>query len=176
MREFNMETKEHNAQAIMYSIICTHHRLYINNGNIPVFPGYIWNTWQNMMVQPPQVHSHGKNMTTLGKMDTSDLMMKIRWVTNISFQWPNWPVEHTQLIKKNPQNLFVSDIYIANAKYHWCCANLQRNWDSYQQQRRDTLIKTVVRSAHTTCHLSSSHVLQTYIGSRVWHKITIIAK
>ena len=36
-----------------------------------------------MMVQPPQTHNHG-NMTTMGKVDTSDLMMiVIRCVTNI---------------------------------------------------------------------------------------------
>ena len=29
-----------------------------------------------------------KNMTTMGKVDTSDLMMIIRWVMNIFFQSP----------------------------------------------------------------------------------------
>ena len=29
-----------------------------------------------------------KNMTTIGKVDTSDLMMIIRWIINISFQSP----------------------------------------------------------------------------------------
>ena len=37
-------------------------------------------------------------MTTMGKVDTSDLMMIIRWVVNIFFQSPKleWPVQHMQ--------------------------------------------------------------------------------
>ena len=31
-----------------------------------------------------------KNMTTMGKVDTSDLMMIIRWIINISFQSPKF--------------------------------------------------------------------------------------
>ena len=49
------------------------------------------------------------NMTTMGKVDTSDLMMIIQWVTNISFQSPKleWPVQHMQphiLQKGNRKN------------------------------------------------------------------------
>ena len=35
-----------------------------------------------------------KNMKTMGKVDTSDLMMIITWTIDISFQWPylNGPV------------------------------------------------------------------------------------
>ena len=92
------QTNEHDLQAMMYPIICKYHRLNINNGNkAPVFPGYICNRWQNMIVQPSQTHNHGKNMTTMGKVDTSDLMMIIRWVTNIFFHLnSNGPVQHMQ--------------------------------------------------------------------------------
>ena len=42
----NLQTNEHNLQGIMYPIICTYHRLHINNGNkVPVFPGYICHGW-----------------------------------------------------------------------------------------------------------------------------------
>ena len=40
---------------------------------------FIW----DMIVQPPQSHNLRKNMTTMGKVDTFDLMMIIRWVMNI---------------------------------------------------------------------------------------------
>ena len=40
-----------------------------------------------MMVQPPQANSHG-NMTTMGTVDTSDLMMIIRWIIDISSGTP----------------------------------------------------------------------------------------
>ena len=58
-----------------------------------------------MMVQPPQTHNHG-NMKTMGRIDTSGLMMLIRLVRNISFrssgpEWDSWT--HTAL-------------YIANTK------------------------------------------------------------
>ena len=61
MRWCSLQTNEHHLQAIMYPIICKYHRLNINNGNkVPVFPGYICNRWQNMIVQPSQTHNHGK--------------------------------------------------------------------------------------------------------------------
>ena len=61
MRWCSLQTNEHDLQAIMYPIICKYHRLNINNGNrVPVFPGYICNRWQNMIVQPSQTHNHGK--------------------------------------------------------------------------------------------------------------------
>ena len=50
----------------------------------------VHNNWQNMMVQPPQAHSHRKNENN-GKdwnIDASSLMMIIRWFTNISSQSP----------------------------------------------------------------------------------------
>ena len=61
MRWCSLQTNEHDLQAIMYPIICKYPRLNINNGNkVPVFPGYICNRWQNMIVQPSQTHNHGK--------------------------------------------------------------------------------------------------------------------
>ena len=61
MRWCSLQTNEHDLQAIMYPIICKYHRLNINNGNkVPVFPRYICNRWQNMIVQPSQTHNHGK--------------------------------------------------------------------------------------------------------------------
>ena len=61
MRWCSLQTNEHDLQAIMYPIICKYHRLNINNGNkVPVFPGYICNRWQNMIVQTSQTHNHGK--------------------------------------------------------------------------------------------------------------------
>ena len=58
MRWCSLQTNEHDLQAIMYPIICKYHRLNINNGNkVPVFPGYICNRWQNMIVQPSQTHN-----------------------------------------------------------------------------------------------------------------------
>ena len=61
MRWCSLQTNKHDLQAIMYPIICKYHRLNINNGNkVPVFPGYICNRWQNMIVQPSQTHNHGK--------------------------------------------------------------------------------------------------------------------
>ena len=61
MRWCSLQTNEHDLQAIMYPIICKYHRLNINSGNkVPVFPGYICNRWQNLIVQPSQTHNHGK--------------------------------------------------------------------------------------------------------------------
>ena len=38
---------EHDPQATLYPIICTHHGLHSNNTNKnPAFLGYIWNSWQ----------------------------------------------------------------------------------------------------------------------------------
>ena len=61
MRWCSLQTNEHDIQAIMYPIVCKYHRLNNKNGNkVPVFPGYICNRWQNMIVQPSQTHNHGK--------------------------------------------------------------------------------------------------------------------
>ena len=66
MRWCNLQTNEHDLQAIMYPIVCKYHRLNINRLNtnnwnkVPVFPRYICNRWQNMVVQPSQTHNHGK--------------------------------------------------------------------------------------------------------------------
>ena len=49
--------------------------------------GYIWNR-QHMMVQPPQAHNHENNITTIWKVDTSDLMMIIRLVIDKSSRSP----------------------------------------------------------------------------------------
>ena len=58
MRWCGLQTNEHDLQAIMYQIVCKYHRLNIKNGNkVPVFPGYICNRWQNMIVQPSQTHN-----------------------------------------------------------------------------------------------------------------------
>ena len=40
-----------------------------------------------MMVQPPQAHNP-ENVTTMGKVYTSDLMMIIRWIINVSSRSP----------------------------------------------------------------------------------------
>ena len=42
----------------------------------PIFPGYIWNR-QHMMVQPLQAHKHGKNMTSMRKVDTLRFELQI---------------------------------------------------------------------------------------------------
>ena len=61
LRCCNLQTNEHDLQAIMYPIVCKYHRLNINRLNtnnwnkVPVFPRYICNRWQNMVVQTPLV-------------------------------------------------------------------------------------------------------------------------
>ena len=64
---------------------------------------YIWNR-QHMMVQPPQAHNHEKYDNN-GKVDTYDLMMIIRWVTNISSrsirrEWASSPHSIPHISKK----------------------------------------------------------------------------
>ena len=56
-------------------------------------PEYIWNQY-HMMAQPR------KNMNHIGKLDTSDLMQIIRWVTNISSRSPK--LEYDSLTYTNP--------------------------------------------------------------------------
>ena len=66
MRLCNLQTNEHDLQAIMYPIVCKYHGLNINRLNtnnwnkVPVFPRYICNRWQNMVVQPSQTQNNGK--------------------------------------------------------------------------------------------------------------------
>ena len=64
----------------MYPIIRIYHRLYINNGNkvsrdIHVPDDRIW--WYNHVR-----HATTENMTTMRKVDTSDLMMIMKRVIN----------------------------------------------------------------------------------------------
>ena len=59
------------------------HTLWLHSNKIkkmPAFPGYIWNR-QYMMIQPHQASGTQprKHMKTMGKFDTSDLMMIIFW-------------------------------------------------------------------------------------------------
>ena len=46
------------------------------------------NNSQNMVIQPPQAHNQRKNKNNgkYWKIDTSGLMMNVRWFTNISSQ------------------------------------------------------------------------------------------
>ena len=69
----------------MYSIICIHRRLHRSNSNKNLaFPAYMkqlveYNGKTTSDKQPR------KNMTTIGKVDTSDLIMMIRrWLSNIT--------------------------------------------------------------------------------------------
>ena len=96
MRWCSVQTNEYYLQAITYPTICAY-KLHNNDENkIPVFPECICNTWQNMMyVTNISDTRPRKNMITMGKVDTSDLMMIIKWAINISFQspelkWVSW--------------------------------------------------------------------------------------
>ena len=81
-------------KANTYPTISNHKLHNTNENKFPVFPECIYNKWQNMMsgTQPR------KNMKTMGKVDTSDLMMILTWAIDVSFQSPylNGPVEHIQ--------------------------------------------------------------------------------
>ena len=76
-------TGEHSRKLPSNPIICQYHRLNINNG--PSIPGiYVkqMTEYDSTAISDTQL----QYMTTVEKVDTSDLMMIIRWVINISFQ------------------------------------------------------------------------------------------
>ena len=55
------QTNDYDLQAIMYPLICTNHWLYTSNETeFPPFPGYIWNSWPNIRIQPRQTNNYGK--------------------------------------------------------------------------------------------------------------------
>ena len=64
---------------MIFGPLCT--QLFVNIIDCTVgmektaFPRSIWRKWQKMMVQAPQTQSW-KNTTTMGKVDTSDLIYK----------------------------------------------------------------------------------------------------
>ena len=74
MRWCNEQTNEHDQPAKTYPTISTHHKLHKNNENkIPVFPECIViHDVTNISGTQPR-----KNVITMGKVDTSDLMMII---------------------------------------------------------------------------------------------------
>ena len=78
-----------------------------------------------------------KNMITMGKVDTSDLMMIITWAINISFQspelkWVSWThttpyilmtkvIERTSsMLDTPPQDKFYKRLQVFNACEHSC--------------------------------------------------------
>ena len=83
----NIVAKQRIRQAILYQNIYTHHSPRSGKGtkNISVIE-CIWDNWQNIITtldtQPR------KYMTALENIDTSDLMLMIRWVTHVSFRSP----------------------------------------------------------------------------------------
>ena len=108
--EYDLQaTNEYDLQAKGYPTICTHYKLINNNKNkLPVLPECICNKWQQMMQQTYQAHNHG-NMITLGKVDTSDLMMIITWARDIFIQspklkWDNWTHKTPYIVMKMKGN------------------------------------------------------------------------
>ena len=83
-----MRTSKYDPQALMCLRICTHHRLHCDNEKKSHISWYMHNNSQNMVIQPPQAHNQRKNKNNGKdwKIDTSGLMMKVRWFTNISSQ------------------------------------------------------------------------------------------
>ena len=87
-----MEINKCDNQTIIYSIICAHHK--IAQKQKPPFRDIYkkptaYNGTTTWGTQPR------KHMTTMGDIDTSDLTMSIRWVTNSSSQLPNLNESHT---------------------------------------------------------------------------------
>ena len=103
-----LQTNEYDLQGKPYPTICTHHKLHNNNENkFPVFPERICNKWQEYDVTNISGTKPRKNMITMGKVDTSDLMM-ITWAIDLSFQspilkWASW-THTTPYIAMNPCN------------------------------------------------------------------------
>ena len=73
MRWCNVQTNEQDLQAITYPTICTHHKLHNNDDNKIPYMQYVTEyDVANISDTRPR-----KNMITMGKVDTSDLMMII---------------------------------------------------------------------------------------------------
>ena len=78
-------------KAIMYPLICTHHRLHSNDGDkIPAFTLYMHKISDNIRRSNQPRYTTTINMTKKAKINTSDLIMMIRRFTNISFRWPKF--------------------------------------------------------------------------------------
>ena len=77
MRWCNAQINEYDLQAETYPTIYIHHKLHNNDNEnkFSVFPEFICNT--------SQAHGQGKNRITMGKVDTSDVMMIITWAIDI---------------------------------------------------------------------------------------------
>ena len=83
----NVHTNEYDPQAKTYRTICTHHKLRNNNENkISFFSGMYMQQVTEYGVTNISGTKPRKNMTTMGKIDTSDLIMIEIWATDISFQ------------------------------------------------------------------------------------------
>ena len=104
-----------------------------------------------------------KNMITMGKRDTSDLMMIITWAVNISFQspelkWVSWThttpyILMTKVIERTssmlytpPQDKLCRRLHVFNACEHSCIMMIMRGskWYDKEGLRRclcDTAIK-----------------------------------
>ena len=88
------------------------HRMHKNGNKTPDFLGHVWNNWQydgttNTDTQPQ------KNLTTMGKVDTSDLVLVRRWVTN--------------MFSRSPQLGSVGQLNTCNAI---CCKEEEGDWEN----------------------------------------------
>ena len=84
MRWYDVQTRKYIVRTIMYPIICTHHVLQGKNRIKHIAsPGSIWSNRRIMTIQSPQSHNY-RNMTTVDKVVTSELIMIIRSDTDLS--------------------------------------------------------------------------------------------
>ena len=125
----------------MYWTICAHHETaQQQKKQTPAFPGYILN-WQHLMVQPPQAHNHRKNMK-MGKVDTSDMMMILRWAMNIFSSSPllEWTSFNIIQIPQQKYSKWQLILYVSPYSHVWQSWNWLRAISNlkYKQSSMET--------------------------------------
>ena len=83
-----MQTHEYDLQTPIYPIICTHHKLHSLMERNTQLSWHLYEATDRMWWPDNHRHIITGNMTIMGKVDTSDLMMTMRWVTNIFSRSP----------------------------------------------------------------------------------------
>ena len=73
------------------------------------------------MQQTSQAHNRGKNMRTMGKVDTSDLMVILTWAIDIYFQsqrlkWASWTYTTPYIVTIIKHTLFFNLCNVANRR------------------------------------------------------------
>ena len=110
MRWCTVQTNEYDLQGKTYPVIGTHHKLHNNNETNSRFPGTYMQWVTEYDVTNISATQPRENMITMGKVDTSDLMMIMTWAIDMSYQshilkWASWTHITPYIVMKKRQSI-----------------------------------------------------------------------